>query len=163
MISMILAVDKNNGLGKNNKLPWHFKEDMKYFRKITWGHTVIMGRKTYESLPSLYRPLPGRKNVVLTANDSYVADKEVKVIKSVEEIKDLCNDKEECFVIGGASVYKLLLPLAQKLYVTHINASYDVDTFLPFNIDDHFVCISEKKVIENGIELKFCIYSKKSK
>ncbi len=160
MISMVVAVDKNGGIGKDNKMPWHFKEDMKYFRNLTWGHTVIMGRKTYESLPESFRPLPGRKNVVLTSNSAFQVPDGVVVITKPQDIKSFCTG-EECFVIGGAVTYKLFLPLADKLYVTHIEAEYDTDTVFPFEIEEYFECVSEKKIVENGVELRFCIYERK--
>jgi dihydrofolate reductase len=157
---MVVAMDKNSGIGKNNKMPWHFKEDMKFFRKLTWGHTVIMGRKTYESLPPTYRPLPGRKNIVLTSAKNYDVPKEVVVLNNVDKVLELCKD-EECFVIGGAQTYKLFRPYTSKIYVTHIQNEYDVDTYFPFDVNMDFYCVSEDIIVENGIMLKFCLYERR--
>ncbi len=159
MISMVVAVDKNGGIGKDGKMPWHFKEDMQYFRKLTWGHTVLMGRKTYESLPDAYRPLPGRKNIVLTSNANFPVSDGVAVITHPKDIETFCRDGE-CFVIGGAVTYRLFLPFARRLYVTHIEAEYDTDTVFPFDIEEYFRCVSEQKVVEKGVVLRFCVYER---
>ena len=117
MISMIAAIGKNNELGKNNNLIWHFKEDMQFFKKMTMGHVVIMGRKTYESLPG---PLSGRKMVVVSTKD---VDKNVLVVNLINKIVDDYKDsKEEVFIVGGESIYKQFLPYANKLYLTEIEA-----------------------------------------
>lgn len=126
-ISMIAAVGKNFELGKNNDLIWHFKEDMKFFKNTTMGHTVIMGRKTFESLP---KALPGRKNIVLSLNPNYTADS-AEVISSVEEAVKLSKDSE-IFVIGGGKVYELMLAYADKIYLTEIeDECKDADTYFP--------------------------------
>lgn len=126
-ISMIAAVGKNFELGKNNDLIWHFKEDMKFFKNTTMGHTVIMGRKTFESLP---KALPGRKNIVLSLNLNYTADS-AEVISSVEEAVKLSKDSE-IFVIGGGKVYELMLAYADKIYLTEIeDECKDADTYFP--------------------------------
>lgn len=126
-ISMIAAVGKNFELGKNNDLIWHFKEDMKFFKNTTMGHTVIMGRKTFESLP---KALPGRKNIVLSLNPNYTADS-AEVISSVEEAVELSKDSE-VFVIGGGKIYELMLAYADKIYLTEIeDECKDADTYFP--------------------------------
>lgn len=126
-ISMIAAVGRNLELGKNNDLIWHFKEDMKFFKNTTMGHTVIMGRKTFESLP---KALPGRKNIVLSLNPNYTADS-AEVISSVEEAVKLSKDSE-IFVIGGGKVYELMLAYADKIYLTEIeDECKDADTYFP--------------------------------
>lgn len=126
-ISMIAAVGRNLELGKNNDLIWHFKEDMKFFKNTTMGHTVIMGRKTFESLP---KALPGRKNIVLSLNPNYTADS-AEVISSVEEAVELSKDSE-VFVIGGGKIYELMLAYADKIYLTEIeDECKDADTYFP--------------------------------
>lgn len=126
-ISMIAAVGRNLELGKNNDLIWHFKEDMKFFKNTTMGHTVIMGRKTFESLP---KALPGRKNIVLSLNPNYTADS-AEVISSVEEAVELSKDSE-IFVLGGGKVYELMLAYADKIYLTEIeDECKDADTYFP--------------------------------
>ncbi|WP_448920617.1 dihydrofolate reductase [Eubacterium sp.] len=135
-ISMIAAVGKNLELGKNNDLIWHFKEDMKFFKETTMGHPVIMGRKTFESLP---KALPGRKNIVISANPEYKADG-AEVVTSVEEAIKLAEaENSDAFVIGGGRIYTEFLPYADNLYLTEINEECpDADTYFPdFNKSDY--------------------------
>ncbi len=134
-LSIIAAVGKNNELGKNNDLIWHFKNDMKFFKETTIGHHMIMGRKTFQSLPKL---LEGRKHLVLTRSQLQFPE-EVDVFKSVEEfLETYKNSEEEVFDIGGASIYKELLDYASKLYLTEIEAEFpDADVYFPnFNKED---------------------------
>ena len=129
MLSIIVAIAKNNVIGKDNKLIWHLPEDLKRFKKITTGHTIIMGRKTFESLG---RVLPNRKHIVL-CNDAQlnIDDKNVEIINSVDKLEKYENSENENFVIGGASIYKLLMPKANKLYVTKINREFEGDVYFP--------------------------------
>ena len=157
-ISMIAAVGKNLELGKNNDLIWHFKEDMKFFKETTMGHPVIMGRKTFESLP---KALPGRKNIVISANPEYKADG-AEVVASVEEAIKLAEaENTEAFVIGGGRIYTEFLPFADNLYLTEINAECpDADTYFPeFNKSDYI-----KEIVNfydvNGTEFYHVIYKK---
>lgn len=157
-ISMIAAVGKNLELGKNNDLIWHFKEDMKFFKETTMGHPVIMGRKTFESLP---KALPGRKNIVISANPEYKADG-AEVVTSVEEaIKHAEAENTDAFVIGGGRIYTEFLPYADNLYLTEINAEYpDADTYFPdFNKSDYI-----KEIVNfydvDGTEFYHVIYKK---
>lgn len=127
MISLIAAIGKNNELGKNNALLWHMPSDMKHFKEITFGHPVIMGRKTFESIG---HPLKNRRNIVITRDKNYKKEG-VEIAHSFEETKNLFKD-EEAFVIGGAEIYKQAMTFADKLYITHIDASdNDADTFFP--------------------------------
>lgn len=127
-ISIIAAVGKNLELGKNNELIWHFKEDMKFFKQTTTGHTVIMGRKTFESLP---KALANRRNIVITTNSNYKAEG-IETVTSIDEALAMCSDDNEVFVIGGGKIYELMLPYANKLYITEIDDSCsDADTFFP--------------------------------
>ena len=156
MISMIASVGKNMELGKNNNLIWHFKEDMKFFKETTMGHKVIMGRKTYESLPG---NLPGREMIVISTK---TVDGDVTVFNDINSIVDKYkNSQEEIFIIGGASIYKEFLPYASKIYLTEICAEDSMaDTFFPsFNKDDwNKEIISEN--VENNIQFKMCLYQK---
>ena len=156
MISMIASVGKNMELGKNNNLIWHFKEDMKFFKETTMGHKVIMGRKTYESLPG---NLPGREMIVISTK---TVDGDVTVLNDINSIVDKYkNSQEEIFIIGGASIYKEFLPYASKIYLTEICAEdLAADTFFPsFNKDDwNKEIISEN--VENNIQFKMCLYQK---
>lgn len=128
MISIIVAIAQNKAIGINNQLLWHIPSDLKRFKQITLGHPVIMGKKTYESLPK--KPLPGRRNVVLTddPSDSFSG---CTTVFSMDEIFSLLDQEEEVFVIGGASVYKQFLPLADKLYLTMVHKDFTGDVFFP--------------------------------
>ena len=155
-ISMIAAVGKNLELGKNNDLIWHL--DMKFFKETTMGHPVIMGRKTFESLP---KALPGRKNIVISANPEYKADG-AEVVTSVEEAIKLAETEDtDAFVIGGGRIYTEFLPYADNLYLTEINAECpDADTYFPdFNKSDYI-----KEIVNfydvDGIEFYHVIYKK---
>ena len=127
IISLIVAMDKNNLIGKNNKIPWHIPGELKRFRAITMGKPIIMGRKTFESIG---KPLDGRENVVLTNNKSYKQDG-VKTYNNISEVISDFTNHDEIFVIGGSEIYALLLPLAHKLYITKIDKIYDGDTWFP--------------------------------
>jgi dihydrofolate reductase len=128
MISIIAAIGKKNELGKKNALLWSLPADMKHFRETTKGHTVIMGQKTFESIG---RPLPNRRNIVLTQDKNLKIDG-VEIVYSPEEIENLLDENLENFVIGGGMIYKLFIDRADKLYITHVNASFsDADTFFP--------------------------------
>lgn len=145
MLSIIAAIGKNNELGKDNKLIWHLPEDLKRFKMLTTGKTIIMGRKTFESLG---RVLPNRKHIVLTHNKEYKYDHEmVEVLCDLEEIEKYINSEEENFVIGGASIYKMLMPYTKKLYITKIDEEFSADAFFP-EIDENEWEIVEK---EQGI------------
>lgn len=126
-ISMIAAVGRNLELGKANDLIWHFKEDMKFFKQTTIGNTVIMGRKTFESLP---KPLADRQNIVITNNKNYTAEG-ADVVFSLDEALEKCKN-ENVFIIGGGKIYGEFLPRASKLYLTEINDTCaDADTYFP--------------------------------
>lgn len=155
-VSMIAAVGKNLELGKNNDLIWHFKEDMKFFKDTTMGHTVVMGRKTFESLP---KALPGRKNIVISSNAEYQAQG-ATVVTSVEEALQIA-DNEEIFVLGGGKIYAEFLPYADKLYLTEINAECaDADTYFPnFNKSEYIKEIINYYDID-GVEFYHVVYKK---
>lgn len=130
-ISNVVVVDENLGIGKNNQLLVHFPADLKHFKKITTGHTVIMGRKTYESMG---KALPNRRNIVITRQkDYFLPDSEVT--HSLKEALDSCSTEKEVFVVGGAEIFKESLPISDKIYLTRIHKSFDADTFFP-EIDD---------------------------
>nr|MDD5838297.1 dihydrofolate reductase [Eubacteriales bacterium] len=155
-VSMIAAVGKNLELGKNNDLIWHFREDMKFFKDTTMGHTVVMGRKTFESLP---KALPGRKNIVISSNAEYQAQG-ATVVTSVEEALQIA-DNEEIFVIGGGKIYAEFLPYADKLYLTEIDAECeDADTYFPqFNKSEYIKEIINYYDID-GVEFYHVVYKK---
>jgi len=128
MISIIVAIAENLAIGKNNDLLWHIPADMKRFKQLTTGHTVIMGKRTWESLPR--RPLPDRRNIVITDVPGEVIGG-CEMAYSIDEAVAKCDPSEENFVIGGASVYRQFLPLAGRLYLTLVKKAYDADVFFP--------------------------------
>lgn len=137
MLSIIVAIAKNFAIGKNNELLYHMPIDMKRFKETTTGHTVIMGKNTFESFPK--RPLPKRRNIVLALPHEVPADKEgAEWVNSLQEAFDLCKDDGEVFIIGGAYVYRQTLPLADKLYLTIIDDEPEgADAFFPvINFDE---------------------------
>jgi dihydrofolate reductase len=127
-ISIIVAIAENNGIGKDNQLLWHIPADLKRFKQITQGHTVIMGRNTFLSLPG--GPLKNRRNIVIT-NDPADHFEGCEMVFSVNEALEKCDENQENFIIGGASVYRQFLPLADRLYLTRVHRSFDADTFFP--------------------------------
>ncbi|MDT2045969.1 dihydrofolate reductase [Priestia flexa] len=126
MISLIVAMDNNRLIGKENDLPWRLPADLQYFKQTTMGHTIVMGRKTFESIG---KPLPNRRNVILTGNKDYHHEG-VKVIHSVDDLMSL-EEESELFVIGGATVYEQTMNVATRLYVTHIEEAFEGDTYFP--------------------------------
>lgn len=129
VISLVSAIGRNRELGKDNKLLWDIPEDMKHFRELTSGHPVIMGRKTFESIG---RPLPNRTNIVVSRDPNYVAPKCIAVDslqKAIERAKQV--EQDEIFVIGGGQIYEQAMPLADKLYLTIVDADFEADTFFP--------------------------------
>lgn len=128
---IIAAVSKNNVIGKDGEIPWHYPEDLKHFKQKTMGNPVVMGSSTYESLPEEFKPLSGRKNIVLT-NSGIKKDESVAVANSLDEAWDIAEEhSEKAFIIGGASIYKQTLKQADKMVITRINEKYDGDTYFP--------------------------------
>lgn len=168
MISAVVAVDNNFGIGSKGSLLFHIPEDMKMFKKLTSGGIVIMGRKTYESLPS--KPLPFRANIVVTSKDicnENVICKKIDQIKHLLKIQsmieNISTDTLPIYVIGGGMLYKELLPYCQRVYLTKVLESHnDVDTYFPnINHMSDWKCISTSKIKKyNNIQYQFCIYEK---
>jgi dihydrofolate reductase len=131
MITLVAAVANNNYIGKNGELPWKIPEDMKHFRDITMGKTVLMGRKTWESIPKKFRPLPGRKNIVITRNQSYDKGGDVLIYHNIETALDNHAKKEDIMVIGGGGIYEQTIDKADKLEITHVHQDVDGDTYFP--------------------------------
>ena len=160
MFSIIVAIGKNREIGKKNKLLWHIPEDLKNFKKITTGKTVIMGRKTFESIG---RPLPNRKNIVLSKNGDkeLVKEKGIEIYQNLEDlISHYKNFQEEIFIIGGEQIYKEFLQKEQvsRLYISYINFSdLEADAYFPEINYDNWKMVEEKKY-DNW---KFCMYEKK--
>lgn len=129
MLSIIVAMGNNRAIGKDNKLLWHLPNDLRNFKERTYGKIIIMGRKTFESLPNV---LPGRHHIVLTANKKYkVHHEQVTVVNSMDELFAVINHNEENFVIGGGAVYKALMPYCSNLYVTLVHEDFEADTYFP--------------------------------
>ncbi|QKQ98622.1 dihydrofolate reductase [Candidatus Nanohaloarchaea archaeon] len=127
---IIAAVAENNVIGKDGEIPWHIPEDLKHFKEKTTGHPVIMGRKTFESLPEDYRPLPSRTNIVLTK--SGIDREDIRVAESLEEAYSIAEEiDDKAFIIGGASVYKQALPDADRMVLTEVHREVDGDTYFP--------------------------------
>ena len=128
MITIIVAITSDNGIGFENSLLVHLPGDLKRFRKITMGHSLIMGKKTWDSLPN--KPLQGRTNIVITDNDRDIFDGAMAA-HSIEEAVSLCEEGREIFIVGGGSVYRQFMPLADRLLITHIHKTFRADTFFP--------------------------------
>jgi dihydrofolate reductase len=128
IISIIVAIAQNNAIGKENQLLWHISEDLKRFKILTTGHTIVMGKRTFESLP--IRPLPNRRSVVITDIPGEKIEGCVMAY-SIDEAVELMEKGKENFIIGGGSVYRQFLPLADKLYLTLVNKDFEADTFFP--------------------------------
>lgn len=139
IISLIAALAKNRVIGKNNDLPWRLPDDMKYFMETTKGHCVIMGRKNYDSLPHKFRPLANRTNIVVTRQQNFEAAGCIVVHSMEDALKEALKQKEkEVFVMGGAEIYAQALEVANRLYLTEIDAEIDGDTFFPaVNYNDY--------------------------
>ena len=133
-VSLIVAMDSDRGIGKNNDLMWHLPADMRFFKETTSGHIVVLGRKNYESIPERFRPLPNRENAVLTRNSDYSAPG-CKLFNSLESCLEAYKNESDrtVFIIGGGEIYKqsLALNCVDEMYITHVHHSYDADTFFP--------------------------------
>jgi dihydrofolate reductase len=160
MISIIVAVSEDLGIGKNNDLLWHLPEDMKRFKQLTTGNTVVMGKRTWESLPK--RPLPNRKNVVITDKPGETFEGAAAAY-SIEDALALCKGDNEVFIIGGGSIYRQFMPVADRLYITHVHRKTEADVFFPE------IRRKEWKVIEkeefrppdDGIPYTYVIYERR--
>src|SRR6266478_7668281 len=129
-IALIVAISENGVIGDKGKVPWHIREDLQRFKRLTMGHPIIMGRRTYESIG---KPLPGRTNIVLTQNSNFTAPPEVLAFASLDGALDHCRRQNHgtMFIIGGSKVYQLALPLADKLFVTEVHQDVNGDTKFP--------------------------------
>lgn len=151
-LAAIVAMASNRVIGNQGTLPWHYPEDLKFFKRTTLGHPILMGRATFDSIG---RPLPGRQNIVLS---STMPPREgVSVIRSLEELPAVCGSAETLFVIGGAQLFEALLPQCDTLFLTYIAKAYEGDVFLPA-FEDQFEL---KEVLETVGELEFRRYEKK--
>ena len=161
MLSLIVAKAKNNVIGKDNKLIWHLPEDLKRFKRLTTGHTIIMGRKTFESLG---RVLPNRHHVIL-CNDANmeINNENVEILEDISLLDKYIKDEEENFVIGGATMYRLLMPYCTKMYITEINQEFDGDVSFPeINMSEWKVTEREKglKDEKNPFDYEYVTYER---
>ena len=162
MLSLIVAVAANGVIGRENGMPWRLPNDLKRLKELTMGHTLIMGRRTFESLG---RVLPGRMHVVLTGNTDYIFEHPmVRIVHDISELKEYIDSDEEAFIFGGAAIYKLLLPYAKRLYITEIAAEIEGDTFFPGSWREEFTEVSrvpEKNDDINTFTYDYVIYERR--
>ncbi|MDR2219131.1 MAG: dihydrofolate reductase [Methylobacillus sp.] len=157
-LSIISAVADNRAIGLDNNLPWHLPEDLKHFRRLTMGHHIIMGRKTYESLARL---LPGRTTVIVTRQPDYRVEGAI-IVRSLQEALASCGDDKEVFVIGGAEIYQAALPLAGRLYLTEVRGEFPADAFFPeYDKTAWRETSREQHVSENGLAYSFVVYERR--
>jgi dihydrofolate reductase len=159
-ISIIAAVAQNGAIGKDNKLLWHIPEDLRRFKQLTSGHAVIMGRKTFDSIG---KPLPNRQNIVITKTTQSFDIKEVTFVSSLREALQQAQG-DEVFIIGGESIYRAAMPLAQRLYITQVYAEPEADTFFP-TIDSDWQLIDSEEVNvceKSGLRYSFLTYERKT-
>ena len=161
MLSIIVAKAKNNVIGKDNQLIWHLPEDLKRFKRLTTGHTIIMGRKTFESLG---RVLPNRHHVILCNDANMEIDNEnVEILEDISLLDKYIKEEEEHFVIGGATMYRLLMPYCTKMYITEINQEFDGDVSFPeINMSEWKVTEREKglKDEKNPFDYEYVTYER---
>jgi dihydrofolate reductase len=157
-LALIAAVAGNRVIGNDNKLLWHIPEDMRHFRETTRGKPVIMGRKTWESLPDSFRPLPGRLNIVVSRNRAYRAEG-AELAASLDEAVARAGAVGEVFVIGGAELYRQAMPIAGKLYITEIEADFVGDAVFPeINGTEWRECSRESRCDKSGLKFSFVEY-----
>jgi len=156
-IALVVAMSEDGTIGDKGKVPWHISADLKRFKRLTMGHSVIMGRKTYASIG---KPLPGRTNIVLTRSPDFAAPPEVLKFGSLDAVLDHCRRQHEeiVFVIGGGEVYRQILPLAEKLFITEVHRPVTGDTKFP----DYDRGQWEEVAREDGSECSFVEYARRA-
>jgi dihydrofolate reductase len=159
-ISIIVAIAQNYAIGKDNKLLWHISEDLKRFKKITAGHTVIMGKNTYYSLP--VRPLPNRRNIVITDIQGEKIEG-CQMAYSIEDAINKADSENENFIIGGASIYRQFFTIVQKLYITYVYSNFEADTYFPKIEDKDWELIEnaqQQEIHKDGLKYDFRVYKR---
>jgi len=161
-VSLIAAISQNNVIGKNNRLLWKLSSDMKIFKKLTTGHHIILGRKTFDSIGA--KPLPNRTNIIISRNlDYHVENCETAISLAEALIIAKQNGEEEAFIIGGGEIYKLAMYLADTLYITHVETNIEGDTFFP-PIDSIQWTLKERETYlkddKNEYDFDFCVYKR---
>jgi len=158
MISLLVAHDPNRVIGLNNDLPWHIPEDLAYFKKMSMGKAMVMGRKTFESIG---RPLPGRLSIIVTRNAAYTAEGAVVVHNLSDAIARAEEYAEEVMIIGGAEIFRSALGIADRLYITYIQKQYEGDTFFPsYGPEWKLISTSQDHITEDEIAYSFLVYEK---
>ena len=162
-LSIIVAIAQNGAIGKNNDLLWHLSSDLKRFKKLTTGHPVVMGRRTWESLPK--RPLVGRRNIVFSQSDNF-APEGAEVVRSVNDLFNLLRDcDDEIFIIGGGRIYNMLMPFTHRLYITWVHKEFtEADTFFPVIDLSEFTKVNETERMvdeKSGLEFSYAEYDRK--
>ena len=156
-VGLIWAQSRNGVIGKNGVMPWHLPEDLAHFKRVTLNHPVIMGRKTWDSIPPKFRPLPGRTNIVVTRQADW-HEKGAQCSSSLREALQQCENSNQVWVIGGAQIYAQALPLADELVVTEIDAAFDGDAHAPAIGPDWREVARERIVAASGLPLSFVIW-----
>ena len=159
ILSLIAAMDNNRLIGKDNDLPWHLPADLQHFKSVTMNKPILMGRKTYDSIG---RPLPGRQNIVITRNDIKIEG--VTVVNSIDEAISSAKDAEEVMVIGGSSIYELVLPEVQRMYLSFVEGEFEGDAWFPEFDENEWKIIDEKVQAadeKNAHACRFVTYTKK--
>lgn len=157
-LSLVVAIAANRAIGKGNDLLWHLPDDLKYFKALTTGHTILMGRKTYESFPR--RPLPDRFHIVLSEHVRY-EEENVKTVRGVEEALAALPAGEESFVIGGGQIFRMFLPYCRKAYVTEVKKEFEADTFFPELLPSEWKLESARPWqtdAASGLEYRYAVY-----
>ncbi|MBT4377050.1 dihydrofolate reductase [archaeon] len=158
-LTLIAAFSKNNVIGIESRIPWKISDDIKHFKELTIGHPVIMGRKTYESIPEKFRPLPGRKNIVLSRENSF--NENIYLAKNMEEALQFTNGNLT-YVMGGGEIYNLFLPLSNKMELTKVDKNFEGDSFFPkIDWNDWNLVNSIEKQTKKGLKYSFLTYERK--
>ena len=156
-LNLILARARNGVIGKDGHMPWKLPEDMAHFKRVTMGCPVVMGRKTWESIPTKFRPLPGRQNIVVTRQPDFRAEGAQRA-GSIEEAIDLCQQDSDIWIIGGAQIYAQALPLAVMAVVTEIDADYEGDAHAPVFGPEWIEVARDNHVSSAGVKFAFVTY-----
>jgi dihydrofolate reductase len=158
-VSILVAVARNGVIGADNRLPWHLPDDLKYFKRLTTGHCVVMGRKTYDSIG---KPLPNRRNIVISRRQG-LSIEGAEVVHSLDEALSRCGSDEEIFIIGGAEIFHQALCGADRLYITELMRDYRGDVFMPAFDHALWVETSRDKRLADGLEYHYVVYDRAAK
>jgi len=152
IVSAVVAIAENNAIGKDNELLWYLPTDLKHFKSITKGHTIVMGRKTFDSIG---KPLPHRRNIVITRAKALEIEG-AEVVNTIAQALELCSDEEEVFIVGGAEIYKLAMPATDRIYLTTVHRSFEGDAYFPeINMDLWKVTAEEKHEADEKNNIAF--------